>query len=88
MLKNNYVDPNFMLHTFWVYIHTNGCTLFFFVFVFLQSFDDLVAKGIPKQNMKIKDKDGSDMGKSVGPDYVVCIECKYDFSSSPQIKWY
>ena len=44
--------------------------------VFSQSFDDLVAKKLPKENMKIKDKDGSDMGESVGPDYVVCIEYK------------
>ena len=57
--------------------------------VFLQSFDDLVAKNIPKRNMKIKDKDGSDMGESVGPDYIVCIEYKYVGSSyTHQITWY
>ena len=57
--------------------------------VFLQSFDDLVAKRIPKANLKIKDKDGSDMGESVGPDYVVCIEYKRSHSSSsPEITWY
>ena len=57
--------------------------------LFLQSFDDLVAKGIPKQNMKIKDKDGSDMGESVGPDYVVCIEYKYVGSGyTHEITWY
>ena len=30
---------------------------------------------MPKENMKIhvKDKDGNDMGESVGPDYVVHI---------------
>ena len=78
MLKN-YVDPNFMLHAFG-FIITQTVVLCFFGF-FRQSFDDLVAKGIPKQNMKIKDKDGSDMGESVGPDYVVCIKCT-------QIKWY
>ena len=54
--------------------------------VFLQSFDDLVAKKLPKENMKSKDKDGSDMGESVGPDYVVCIEYEYS-RYSPQI-WY
>ena len=41
----------------------------------LQSFDDLVTKMTSKENMKIhvKDKDGNDMGESVGPDYVVHI---------------
>ena len=41
----------------------------------LQSFDDLVTKMMSKENMKIhvKDKDGNDMGESVGPDYVVHI---------------
>ena len=38
--------------------------------------------------MKIKDKDGSEMGESVGPDYVVCIECKRSYYSTYEITWY
>ena len=43
---------------------------------------------MPKESMKIEDKDGSDMGESVGPDYVVCIKYERSYYSPHKITWY
>ena len=42
----------------------------------LQSFDDLMAKlQISRYLVEIVDSEGDDQGKSVGPDYVVEVQC-------------